>query len=302
MSRAWFQQRERGSRLTMRLIVWIALRLGRRPARMVLYPVSWYFLLTGAEARRASRNYLRRILGRTPRLTELARHVYIFSATILDRVYFLAGQEQRFEVVLHNPEILLSRIRAGQGCMLLGAHLGSFEAMRALAISQQRFPLKILMYRNQNRLLTELLDLLNVDVAQSVIPLGGAETLFKVQEALHDGALVGVLGDRVAESDKNVECEFLGTPAQFPAGPMLMAATFKVPVILCFALYCGGNRYEIHFELLSERVELDRSQREQQLQLWIERYVERLEHYARLEPYNWFNFYDFWNEQNAVSQ
>jgi predicted LPLAT superfamily acyltransferase len=24
------------------------------------------------------------------------------------------------------------------------------------------------------------------------------------------------------------------------------------------------------------------------------RYVERLEHYCRLAPYNWFNFYDFW--------
>ncbi len=301
MSRAWFQQRERGSRSAMRLIVWIALRLGRRPARLLLHPVSWYFLLTGARARRASRNYLQRLHDRPPRWSERARHFFTFSATILDRVYFLAGQERRFDVKLHNAEVLLSRIRAGQGCMLLGSHLGSFEAMRALAISQQHFPLKILMYRHQNRLLTELLDLLNPEVAQSVISLGGPETLFKVQEALQDGALVGVLGDRVAESDKTVVCDFLGKPAHFPAGPMLMAATFKVPVILCFALYRGGNRYEIHFELLSECVHIDRTRRDQELQQWIGRYVERLEYFTRSAPYNWFNFYDFWNDQTAVA-
>lgn len=286
----------------MRVIVWIALRLGRRPARLLLYPISWYFLLTGGRARRASRAYLRRILGRPPRMAEIARHFFTFSTTILDRVFFLAGQERRFEVTLHNPEVLLSRVDAGQGCLLLGSHLGSFEAMRALAITQKKFPLKILMYRQQNRLLTELLDMLNPQVAQSVIALGGAETLFKVQESLEEGALVGVLGDRVAESDKTVVCDFLGTPARFPAGPMLMAGTFKVPVILCFALYRGANRYEIHFELLSESLQLPRANREQALQQWIGRYVQRLEHYTRAAPYNWFNFYDFWNDALAGSR
>jgi predicted LPLAT superfamily acyltransferase len=27
---------------------------------------------------------------------------------------------------------------------------------------------------------------------------------------------------------------------------------------------------------------------------WLQAYVARLEHYCRLSPYNWFNFYDFW--------
>ena len=295
MSRAWFQQRERGSRSAMRLIVWIALRLGRRPARVLLHPINWYFLLTGAKARRASRDYLHRVLGRPARVSDVLRHVHAFSATILDRVFFLAGQERRFEVQLHNAEVLLNRIDAGEGCILLGSHLGSFEAMRALAIQQKKFPLKILMYRQQNRLLTELLDVLNPEVAQSVIALGGPETLFKVQEALQSGGLVGVLGDRVAESDKTVVCNFLGAPARFPAGPMLMAATFKVPVILCFALYRGGNRYEIFFEQLTEGLQMTRNERDRQLRYWIERYVERLEYYTRSAPYNWFNFYDFWN-------
>jgi predicted LPLAT superfamily acyltransferase len=26
----------------------------------------------------------------------------------------------------------------------------------------------------------------------------------------------------------------------------------------------------------------------------LKRYAQRLEHYCRMAPYNWFNFYDFW--------
>lgn len=280
----------------MRLIVWIALHMGRCPARLLLYPISAYFLLTGRRARRASRNYLRRVLGREPRFRDVARHVHAFSATILDRVFFLAGHDRRFDVRLHNPQVLLQRIEARQGCILLGSHLGSFEAMRALAIRQHRFPLKILMYRHQNQLLTELLDLIDPEVARSVIALGGPETVFKVQDALQEGALIGILGDRVAESDKTVQCDFLGSPARFPAGPLLMAASFRVPVILCFALYRGGNRYDVYFELFTEGLQLDRALREQQLQDWVCRYVQRLEQHTRSAPYNWFNFYDFWDE------
>ncbi|NJN45664.1 MAG: lipid A biosynthesis acyltransferase, partial [Candidatus Competibacteraceae bacterium] len=68
------------------------------------------------------------------------------------------------------------------------------------------------------------------------------------------------------------------------------------PVIIFFGLYRGSNRYDIHFERLADVITLDRACRQQQLQHWAQRYAERLEHYTRSAPYNWFNFYDFWEE------
>ncbi len=104
-----------------------------------------------------------------------------------------------------------------------------------------------------------------------------------------------MLGDRVAESEKVTRCRFLGQETLFPAGPALLAGTLQVPVILVFGLYRGGNRYDIHFELLAEEIRFTRAERETVVQYWTQRYAERLEHYAKLAPYNWFNFYDYWN-------
>src|SRR5207244_11034567 len=88
----------------------------------------------------------------------------------------------------------------------------------------------------------------------------------------------------------------LGAPATFPAGLVLHAATMRSAVILVLGLYRGGNDYEIYFEEFSDEIVLDRARRAEDIHLWMKRYAERLEHYARLAPYNWFNFYPFWDE------
>jgi predicted LPLAT superfamily acyltransferase len=67
------------------------------------------------------------------------------------------------------------------------------------------------------------------------------------------------------------------------------------PIILFFGLYRGGKRYEIYFEHFAQKLLLNRDCRAEDIQHWMQLYVERLEHYARLAPYNWFNFYTFWD-------
>ncbi len=136
--------------------------------------------------------------------------------------------------------------------------------------------------------------MLSPDVAKTVIPLGQTDTLLRVKESLDQGELIGMLGDRVAESDKTLRCDVFGDTAQLPKGPMLLAVTLNVPVIFFCGLYRGGNRYDIHFELLTEAPNCTRKEREERIQALTEHYSQRLQYYARQAPYNWFNFYDYW--------
>ena len=290
----WNRQRERGSPAALRIIFWVALILGRRPARLLLYPITAYFLGNAVPQRRASRQFLRRALGRQPGLADVARHIHCFAATILDRVFLLAGQLDQFDIHFHQPELITKRVAAGQGFLLLGSHLGSFEVMRAMALQAADMPLKILMDPGHNRRLTDLLHALNPAVAASVIPLDGPYPLLSVNQVLQNGGVVGLLGDRCLPGEPTVRCEFLGATARFPTGPFSLAALTGVPVILAFGLYRGGNRYDLHFELLTEQLTLGRRDRKRGLTDQVQRYADRLAHYARIAPYNWFNFFDFW--------
>ncbi len=296
MSHHWIKESERGSAFAIHLIFRLALSIGRRLTRLLLYPITLYFLATARSQRQASDRYLRRVLGRHPRISDRVRHIHCFASTILDRVYLLAGRFDVFDIRIHGEQALLQQLDGGRGCLLLGSHLGSFEVLRALALSRRRVPLKILMYREHNPVITRLLDSLNPSVAASVIDLGSEGALLQVGEAVRQGCAIGLLGDRVAENDRATRCRFLGTEVAFPAGPMLIANALKVPVVLFFGLYLGGNRYEVHFEPLAASVAFNRREREAGVRLWTQRYVDRLEHYARKAPYNWFNFYDYWDE------
>jgi predicted LPLAT superfamily acyltransferase/predicted hotdog family 3-hydroxylacyl-ACP dehydratase len=294
-ARRWLDLPERGTPASLRISGWIALHIGRWAAGLLLYPIAVYFLITAHAARRASYDYLRRVWGRSTHWWHSLRHFYCFAETILDRVYLLRGNFEQFALTLHDREILHRQIDSGKGCILLGAHLGSFEILRTIGVTQQHFPLKVLMDTAHNENISRFLDALNPTIAETVIAPDRPDTLLRVKESLEAGFVIGMLGDRIAGADKTTRCQFLGAPATFPAGPILLAGIMHCPIILFFGLYRSGNRYEIFFEKFADEITLPRGQRAEEIQRWTQRYVDRLEHYARLAPYNWFNFYPFWD-------
>jgi predicted LPLAT superfamily acyltransferase len=291
----WAALPERGTPALLWLIAWIGMHIGRWAARLLLYPITLYFVSSAHAARRVSYEYLKRVRGRPPYWWHVFRHFHCFAATILDRVYLLRGEFEHFDVTLHETEILHRQIESGKGCILLGSHFGSFEVLRALGVTQQDFPLKVLMDIEHNQSITRFLDALNQKIASTVIVSNRPDTLLRVKESLDAGFLIGMLGDRVSSKGKTTQCQFLGATATFPAGPVLLAAMMHCPVILFFGLYRGGKRYEIYFEHFAQEILLNRDCRAEDIQHWTQLYVERLEHYARLAPYNWFNFYTFWD-------
>jgi predicted LPLAT superfamily acyltransferase len=207
----------------------------------------------------------------------------------------LRGEFERFCVTIHGKEVLQRQNENGKGCILLGSHLGSFEVLRALGVIQEGFSLKVLMDTAHNQNISQFFDGLNPTIADTVIAPDRPDTLIRARESLDAGCFVGMLGDRVFGADKTTRCHFLGAPTTLPSGPMLLAAMMHCPVVLFFGLYRGGNRYDIYFEHFADEIVLNREHRAEEIQSWTQRYVARLEHYARLAPSNWFNFYSFWD-------
>ncbi|MDX2251866.1 MAG: hypothetical protein NW202_06245 [Nitrospira sp.] len=297
MSLAWQQQPERGSPIGARAMIWVAESLGRPVARVLLYPVCAYFLLSSGAARRSVSRFRERVLGRPASWTELFRHYHVFASTILDRLYFLRAQLALFDVQFHGLDVLDRELAKGQGCVLLGAHLGSFEAVRAVGIFRRQLDIRVLMDEQNAPMIRNLIQELNPAVAETVIQVGGVETMLQVKECLDAGGIVGVMGDRVTQNDQTVACKFFGREARFPTGPIRLAHVTRAPVLLFFGLYRGGNRYEVHLESFSlEAAPPSHDRRDVDVNKAVQRYADRLADFCRRAPENWFNFYDYWDE------
>lgn len=296
MSLAWQQQQERGSRTSIRMMAWLAQSLGRPVARVLLYPICVYFLLNSRAARRAIGRFRERMLGHPVSWRDLLHHYHAFASTILDRVYFLRGRFDLFEIQVHGLDALDRELAKGRGCVLLGSHLGSFEVVRAVGLSRQHIEIRVLMDEENAPLIRDVIQELNPAVAETVIQVGGLDTMLQVKECLDRGGVVGIMGDRVMQDDQAVVCNFSGREARFPIGAMRLAHVVCAPVVLFFGLYRGGNRYEVYLESFTDAVQLSHEQRAIGLKQWTQRYADRLEVFCRRAPDNWFNFYEFWND------
>ena len=297
MTGHWKERPEGGGRFAIWLIRSIAQVGGRAVSRVLLLPITLYFLLVRGPERRASRAYLGRVLGRPAGWRDVARHIHCFAATILDRVFLLSGQFRRFDVRVHGLDALHARMDAGRGVLLFGSHHGSFEVLRVLSRERPDVRVRVVMDRGQNAAITQLLEALCPEIAATVIDArqDGAAITLAIRDATDSGALVGLLVDRARLGEPVQTVPFLGAPAAFPSAPFLIAAALRVPVVLCFGLYRGGRRYDLHFEPFDMPGSIPRAARRETLRALQAQYAERLAHHVRLAPFNWFNFYDFWS-------
>lgn len=290
----WLRRKERGSVFAIRAVVSLALLFGRRFARLFLPLGCLYFLAFAPTARRASARYLARVLDRPAGLTDVFRHFHAFASCVLDRAFFLADRTDDLDIRIVGEAELRTLLSLETGCILLGAHLGSFEALRSVGRDRSQLGVKMMMFEENARKITSVLKAINPLLAKDVIPLGRPGSLITVQRCLERGDLVGILADRSLSDERQAVHPFLGAPAGFPINPFRVMAILRKPVVLMAALYRGGNRYDVHFEIFS--VPGDRTERAEAADIdeMIRRYSARLEHYCRLAPYNWFNFYDIW--------
>jgi predicted LPLAT superfamily acyltransferase len=290
----WATRPERGSASAIRLGAWIALLLGRRAAQVFLYPVCFYFLISSPVAMRSSRAYLQRVFGRRPRIAEVYRHFLTFASCVLDRVYLLNEQEKWFDISVQGEEIVRQIDADGGGCLLFGAHFGNFEAARVVGRRYRDVPVSLLMYEANARKIRMALAAINPRLETEVIGLGQLDSLILVAERLQDGHFVGVLADRNIDGKNMQRIPFLGAPAAFPEGPFRVAMMLHRPVVMMAGVYKGRGRYGVRFELLAPASEARPADPQAWLDEVMRRYVARLEALCREEPYNWFNFYDFW--------
>lgn len=283
----------------LRMMSWISLKLGRPVARLVLHLIAVYFVLFAPQSRRASLQYLPKALGRPVKWSDTYRHFFTFAATVHDRIYLINRRYDMFDIDIQGKEAIVPLINAGTGVFLMGAHLGSFEVMRAIGRQLPGLRVAMVMHEDNAQKINGMLAAINPESSMDIIPLGRIDSMLQVQKRLEEGMLVGMLSDRTLGEEPMATVELLGAEAGIPVGPFRMAALLRRPVVFMVGLYLGGNRYQVHFETLADFTDIPRGQRDLAVQQAIQRYTGFLNQYTRLAPYNWFNFFDYWQSVPA---
>ena len=276
--------REQGNQLGIRALHAVLRFGGRGPARVILAVVVAWYLLIAADARGHSRRWLRKqgLRGSVP---QVYRHLLCFATVALDRFLLASGRLEPFRFTWSGRELL--ERHEGRGVLLIGSHLGSFEAMAALA-SEHAAPVYMVMYTQHARRVSAALERAAPELLDRILEVdpNNPRWILGVRDRLRQGAFVSMLADRPVDP-ATVPVQFYGEPASFPTGPWRVAAMLGCPVLFCAGLYQGGNHYHVHLE------EMDPVQGGEALVDSVRAYAARLEQLSRSAPYNWFNFYDF---------
>ena len=298
----WAKIPERGSQWGIRLVLFLLNTVGYGVAMLTLLPIAGYFFVTGRAARGASLAYLQRLhqvhpeVSGPPSLWKSYLHHLHFALTLLDRLWLWQGKLEKFHFQEHGRQYL--QRQDGKGMLLLGAHLGSFDALRTFALAEG-FKIHIVMHRGHAQKINAVINALHPNTNLRVIELkpGDMEMVFALKDYVERGEMIAMVGDRIPPYAKQrvTWLPFLGEKAPFPQHAWLLASLLECPVCLTIGLRTGHRQYSVFAEPLAERVELPRLEREQHLQHYITQYVRRLEELCCTYPYQWFNFYDFWS-------
>ena len=294
-SQAWLKRRERSNPVIIKIAFWMALRIGRRMARLLLHPICLYYVIFSPSSRAASRGFLLRVFGHLPGAVEIYRHHFYFGACLLDRIFLLHDRQNLFDIHVHGEDVVAEILAGGRGCILAGAHAGSFEIVRAIGRKHGAMRVALLMYQENAQKLMAGLEAIRPKLSTEIISLGRRDSMLKVRDLLDAGAFIGILADRSIQSEERSLCPFLDEQAAFPIGPFRLAKILRCPMVMMLGLYDGGNRYDVYFEKLADWPEASRIESQTTADQALRSYVARLEQHIRRSPYNWFNFYDIWH-------
>lgn len=290
----WITARERGTSWTISFMIWLCRGRHRWLVNLLLYPIAAYFFITGRTAHRASTHFFTLAKGQA-RWSDYYRQLLYFSRCLVDRVTILIGDADQFEVHPSGREALMETRQDGRGMIMLGSHLGNFEACKLFAIDRMDMDIHIVAYFSGSTKIRRALDAINPELQQNFIDPTEPDAVFRMRDVIDSGGILAILGDRIGIGEKKARVNFMGEPAYLPTGPYYLASILHCPVFCFFGLRVDHYVYDTYAIKLAEHIALARGQREQQAQVYAQQYADLLADKAREYPYNWFNFYEFWN-------
>ncbi len=286
--------KSRGGSFGYLSFIFMIRHLGIRFAYVFLVPVAAYFIPFAPKSTAAVWEYHRRIrgLGVCRSIVEVYMHYYRFGQTLIDRMAMNSGLSDRYQFRFDRYEEFLRILDAGQGAVLIGAHVGCWE-IGSPFFGKYASRIHVVMYDTEYESIKKTLERYKAPLAYRVIAVNkdALEGILRIKGALDHGEYVCFQGDRYTDEKQTYVRNFLGREARFPSGPFRLAARLKVPVVFYYAVREQGRRYRFEF---MPAVIPRRTVGSDPAASLLDQYLVSLEQVVEAYPRQWFNFYKFW--------
>ena len=301
---SWRRKNESTSAFGMNVLLFFHRLFGNGAVRIIAWFASWFVWIFNKNVRRISDDYLKNLKASASekgiKLGRLSsrRHIYAFCRSVAGKIVSWSGQTDFRDVGEIDGGLTrsLKRTESPEPLMIIGAHIGNMEVLRAFNTSRIHKTVNVLMHMQNSTVFMEYLNKLNRDSSLNIISTAdiSPDISMELAERTSRGEWVSMMGDRLLDdSTRYVEVDFLGKKARFPQGPWIMASILKIPVSVMLGL-TDDDGVKVYYRELGA-VRLDRKNREESIRGYVREYAAELENILYAYPYEWFNFYDFWS-------
>lgn len=306
----WATQNERGNGLALAMTRLLSQYCPLWLLRPIVFVVVAYYYITSPKARSNIKSYQNNLQKTFPDLTErlalsgsVFKQFYEFAIAIVDRFSVWQGKIVYEDLIIHDEDGLYQDMDAPEanapGQVFICSHLGNLEICRALVQKHPDFVLNVLIHSAHAVKFNKALDKAGASRIRLIqVTQLDADIMMQLNARIQQGEWLAIAADRVpVRGEKTIAAEFLGQLAHWPQGPWLMAGLLKAPVNILFCLK-ENKQYHLYLHRFAPNISWQRHHREQSIAAYVHAYVAILARYCHKTPWQWFNFYQFWNNHD----
>ena len=262
-----------------------------------------FYLLT-PQQRSGLRANLRIVTGRQQVEGLLISSYYKYARNWCDVMLMIQLRGSRLQALIgqrSSSKQLEDALAKGTGAILISPHFGNWE-LGGLGLADLGYKLNIMTFPEPDEKVNQQREQVRTERGIGVIYVDRHDTsplaVIEAVNALRRNEIICLIGDRDGSSN-TVRLDFFGQPTDIPVGAAYLAMATGAPVLPVFVPLLPDGRYAT---LMEDPIFFQSSHghHRQSIKAGMEQLVAVFERYIRQYPDQWYNFFEFWKQDDAM--
>lgn len=284
--------KQRGSGWSIKLAFNLYKLFGYKFVYYLMYPVSFFYFLFASNVKESLKEYYK-ILDLEFNNLLYFEHLRMFAICLVDR--FISKYDSNSYTFIYNKDDPILKL-LDEKSILLFSHFGGWASSSSKPATKNR--INIVM---QEVILDAIKDIENtIDQKSSNIniidqSMGQIPVSIEIANAISNNEVIAIMADRPTSDKYKYKSKFFGKDAFFNKNPFKISYKTKTPILCCFVINVGLQKYKV--EVIKLNLDFKLKEKEA-IDMAINEYVKLFENILLKYPNQWFNFYNFWENNN----